>query len=73
MFCHGTFFTAEPQSTQRNSLSFHFLVRGQKVKNNCPSGMITFRDASDITDYVYFAHHATAWLLNFICRPLNGK
>jgi hypothetical protein len=34
-------FTAESQSTQRNFLSFHFLLRGQKVKNNSPLGVIT--------------------------------
>jgi hypothetical protein len=33
-------FTAEPQRTQRDFASFHFLLRGQKVKNNGPLGMI---------------------------------
>jgi hypothetical protein len=47
---------------------FHFLVRGQKVKNNSPSGqrVTTCKQRNSFIDGSYFIFNG---LLFYVCRP----
>jgi len=67
---HSTLYSPQRRKGRRVNFSFHFLLRGQKVKNNNPSGNIP-KCYLPIVTHKVFTNFGSIDL--YVCRPLNGK